>query len=224
MRFPGRRVRVGTGAALVLVTSCSGPEATATSPSSSSTDPNLAAVAESRIRSLTIEAPDTLFGGGPSVRLTASALDAAGNRVEAIVPRWSVSDTTLATISPAGDLRVRRTGALAVTASVAGVEHSVRVPVVAIDLGVAREVLADPYAERLLRGLEGASGDAARVAASQATAALAADDVPDLRRSVIRLGNALEAAAETPDRALVGVLDLFVDRLLRALALTTRED
>lgn len=222
--MPARLRVVAVGAFLLASAACGGTEPTRES-DAALPPASPAASTESLVRALEVAPPgDTLFGPGDGVQLTVAALDASGTRVDGAVARWTVSDTTLATVSEAGVLRVRGSGRVTVTAIVGAVEQAVTLPMVNVDLETARDVLTDPYVVRLLSGLEGPPGDVARVTLAEASGALASGNVAVLRRGASRVRQALADVAATPDRALVAVLDLYVDRLARALQLTSAEE
>jgi len=219
-----RRALIAAAGLVALVVGCAGPESTAI-PRAGPANGQSASSLESRVRSLAITVPgDTAFGPSSPVQLRVIAWDAKGAPIEGIVARWAVSDTALATISSDGELRVGGTGGVTVSVTAGVVEQRVSIPVIAVDLAAAHDVLSDAYVARVMSAISGSVGDDARVALAQATAALAAGDVALLRRRTGGLREALRTAATTPDRALAVILELYVDRLGRALQLPNTEE
>jgi hypothetical protein len=75
----------------------------------------------SSIASVTITSPTLLPKEGDSVQLTAVARDQYGTVVLGTTATWSVSDTNLAAVSPAGVLQAFHEGSVVVTATIEGV-------------------------------------------------------------------------------------------------------
>lgn len=60
----------------------------------------------------------TFTSKGDTVTLVATALDAEGNAVTGVTPRWETSDTSVATVSPGGRLFARQNGSAVIRALV----------------------------------------------------------------------------------------------------------
>ena len=162
---------------------------------------------------------DTIMAEGRSVQLGAVAKDSRGATVPAISVTWSSSNEGVATVSSAGVVDAVAPGSAVISAAAGRATGSLRMRIVAVDLGAIAALLADPYATALVDGL----GEAPR---GHVQAAIAACHSANEAGHVIAMGECLEsitaeAATVTAGtgRVLATMLGIFAQhgRLLLSL-------
>lgn len=206
---------------LMLVVGCAVRD---TSPTAASQPPNAALTAEARVQDLQIQlstggAPDTLVTLGDGVALAAAATDAAGRAVPGVAIRWASLDTATAEVSADGVLRVRRSGMVQLAATAGSTTRTRAFPAIVIDGAAVQDILDDPLVARLVTGLSPTVKGRVQAALAASAGALAASAAPTLRTLGASVAETLQDVDDPADRAIMAVLELYVQHLQRALTL-----
>lgn len=165
----------------------------------------------------------SLMALGRTVQLTATARDNQGNVVTGIQVSWGSSNEAVATVSTTGLVESVAEGNVTITASTAGVtgtlSGTLQLRVVAADLGGIGATLSDPFTQALVSLMTATTQASMQAALAGCSNGVSSGSLEAIQDCLGSAQSQVGAATDPDDKALLAVVDLFLDYAERLLGL-----
>jgi len=161
---------------------------------------------------------DTVVALGGTVQLDVNVRDQAGNILRGVQLNWTTSDPAIASVQN-GLVTAAGTGTVTITASALRTSGSLRLRIVAANLGAISSLAEDNFANSLVAGLSNASHALVQTAFARCASGATAGNLVAVRDCIRTVRDQAAAATDATDRVLLAVLVLYADQIDRSLGL-----
>lgn len=174
--------------------------------------------APATVASVEVTSPiGALLDVGGGAQLAALAKDAQGVGVSGVSFTWTSTNPSVVSVSSTGLIQAQAVGAATIRAAAGGATGNLALTVVDADLAGISALGTDPYVAALVGGTSSGVKTAVQAAVAQCTSGVQQGNLQNIQSCIAAARSQATGATDPTDRALLAVLNLFVDQIERLL-------